>query len=193
VFDAVNGIERRYAPIHVGPNADPGASRRAAAVQTAYATLVKIYPAQKTDLDGKLAASLAAIASGDAAENSVSTQRGLEWGQTVADAIWAWRLTDGITPPPPPYVGGYAPGQWRPTPPAFAPGGGNAVRIHDAVGDRIAFAVSSCRSARTRERPLCNRFQRNQTHGKKRLREPNYRPDVVCEILEFSDGRFFLG
>ena len=31
VFDAVNGIERRYAPIHVAADAPPGASRRAAA------------------------------------------------------------------------------------------------------------------------------------------------------------------
>src|SRR5205823_5986848 len=31
VFDAVNGIERRYTPIHVDFDAPPGASRRAAA------------------------------------------------------------------------------------------------------------------------------------------------------------------
>ncbi len=126
VFDAVNGIERHYTPIHVEPNAAPGASRRAAAVQAAYAALVKIYPSQKPDLDTKLAASMAAIASEEAAQNSVAIQRGVEWGQTVADAIWAWRLTDGITPPPPPFLGGNAPGQWRPTPPALAPGAGTA-------------------------------------------------------------------
>ena len=33
VFDAVNGIERRYTPFRVQPNAPPGASRAAAAVQ----------------------------------------------------------------------------------------------------------------------------------------------------------------
>jgi membrane-associated phospholipid phosphatase len=124
VFDAVNGIERRYTPIHVDPAAPRGASRRAAAVQAAYASLVKLYPGQKPALDAKLAASLAAIASGPAAENSLSIARGIEWGQTVADAIWAWRSTDGFTPAPPPFVGGLAVGQWRPTPPAFAPGAG---------------------------------------------------------------------
>jgi hypothetical protein len=36
VFDAVNGIERRYTPIHVPPAAPHGASKRAAAVQAAY-------------------------------------------------------------------------------------------------------------------------------------------------------------
>lgn len=36
VFDAVNGIDRKYAPIHVSPGAPTGASRRAAAVEAAY-------------------------------------------------------------------------------------------------------------------------------------------------------------
>jgi hypothetical protein len=49
VFDAVNGIERRYTPIHVKPAAPRGASRRAAAVQAAYASLVHLFPAQ-TDI-----------------------------------------------------------------------------------------------------------------------------------------------
>jgi hypothetical protein len=45
VFDAVNGIERRYSPIHVDAVAPRGASRRAAVVQAAYASLVRLYPA----------------------------------------------------------------------------------------------------------------------------------------------------
>jgi hypothetical protein len=54
VFDAVNGIERRDTPIHVQPNAPPRASRRAAAIQAAYATLVALYPSQQDTLDEKL-------------------------------------------------------------------------------------------------------------------------------------------
>ena len=73
VFEAVNGIERRYAPVHAAPlEPVPGASLRAAAVQAAYAVLVRLYPAQKSTFDAKLAASLAAIGSGPAAENSSS-------------------------------------------------------------------------------------------------------------------------
>jgi membrane-associated phospholipid phosphatase len=124
VFDAVNGIERRYSSIHVEPDAPRGASSRAAAVQAAYASLTKLYPAQKATLDVKLAASLAGISSGAAAEHSESIARGIEWGQAVADAIWDWRSTDGFTPNPPPFTGGNAVGQWRPTPPANAPGAG---------------------------------------------------------------------
>ena len=122
VFDAVNGIERRCSSIHVEPAAPPGASVRAAAVQAAYGALVNLYPLQKSFLDEALAASLDTIASDSAAEHSESIARGIEWGQAVADAIWAWRSTDGFAPPPPPFLGGNAVGEWRPTPPAFLPG-----------------------------------------------------------------------
>src|SRR5258707_8993664 len=103
VFDAVNGIERRYTPIHVDFAAPMGASKRAAAVQAAYATLVVLYPSQKTALDANLQASLAAIASNSAEENSQSIALGVQWGQTVANDIMALRNTDGFSPPPPPH------------------------------------------------------------------------------------------
>jgi hypothetical protein len=82
---------------------------------------VRLFPNQQNTLAAKRAASLAAIASDEGVEHSQSIARGIEWGQTVADAIWAWRAGDGFAPPPPPNVGGNAVGQWRPTPPAFAP------------------------------------------------------------------------
>jgi hypothetical protein len=122
VFDAVNGIERHYAPIHVAPAAPAGASQRAAAVQAAYASLVRLFPAQTGTFDAQRTFSLAGIASGPAAEHSESIQRGIEWGQSVADAIWDWRTNDGLSNVQPPFTGGLAPGQWRPTPPASAPG-----------------------------------------------------------------------
>jgi hypothetical protein len=122
VFDAVNGIEGRYTPIHVIPGAAPGSSKRAAAVQAAYASLVRLFPGQTATFDLERALSLIGVTSGPAAEHSESIERGIEWGQTVADAIWAWRSTDGFTNMLPPFLGGPALGQWRPTPAAFAPG-----------------------------------------------------------------------
>jgi PAP2 superfamily len=115
VFDAVNGIARRYTPIHVTPAAPRGASRRAAAVQAAYASLVLLFPAQKATFDQQRAISLAGISSRRGEEHRESIERGIEWGQTVADAIWAWRSGDGFDIVPPPFLGGTAPGQWRPT------------------------------------------------------------------------------
>src|SRR5215213_261975 len=61
VFDAVNGIERRYAPIHVPAAAPRGASKRAAAVQAAYAILLSRFPEQADELNAKRAASLVTI------------------------------------------------------------------------------------------------------------------------------------
>jgi hypothetical protein len=122
IFDAVNGIERRYEPIYVAPAAPRGASRRAAAIQAAYATLVSLYPTEKATLDAARTASLAGITDDRDFEDSQSIARGLAWGQTVADAILAWRSEDGFATVLPKFVGGSLPGQWRPTPPNFQAG-----------------------------------------------------------------------
>jgi hypothetical protein len=90
-------------------------------VQAAYTSLAQLFPAHLGTLNAKRDASLAAIASGSAAEHSHSIALGIEWGQAVANAIVAWRNADGFTPSPPPNNGGMAIGQWRPTPPALAP------------------------------------------------------------------------
>jgi len=50
VFDAVNGVERRYTPIHVSETAPRGASKRAAAVEAAYTVLASRFPAQAAEL-----------------------------------------------------------------------------------------------------------------------------------------------
>jgi hypothetical protein len=53
VFDVVNGIEERYTDVHMRPNAPNGASRRAAAVQAAYASLAWLYSSQIVCFDAK--------------------------------------------------------------------------------------------------------------------------------------------
>jgi hypothetical protein len=119
VFDAVNGVERRYTPIHVKPTGPRRASRRAAAVQAAYATLIKLYPNETSTFDTNRTASLAAIMQ---VEEPNSVALGVRWGQRVADAILEWRSSDGFSPAPPPFLGGTGVGEWRPTPPALLPG-----------------------------------------------------------------------
>src|SRR5215470_9017036 len=118
VFDAVNGIGRRYAYYHVPPAAPPGASRPAAAAGAAYTALVALIPAQKPLFDAQLAATLAQL-SDDPAHPGQAVRQGLAWGTTVATGILAWRASDGFTSPPPPYTVGSAAGDWQPTPPAF--------------------------------------------------------------------------
>lgn len=120
VFDAVNGVARRYTPVHVAPAAPRGASRAAAAAGAAHEALVVLFPAQKAMLDQRLAETLAEISDdGDGRGRSIA--RGLAWGKTVADEILAWRAGDGFTAVLAPYVPTPAPGRWQPTPPAFAP------------------------------------------------------------------------
>jgi hypothetical protein len=126
MFDAVNGVNPRYRPLHVTPNAPPHASQRAAAIQAAYATMIRLYPTLTGSLTPQRDASIAALT-----ERAGSIQAGVAWGQSVADGIWAWRSTDGFLPPPPPFLGVLgivgmptAVGVWRPTPTVNAFGAG---------------------------------------------------------------------
>lgn len=128
VFDAVNGIDRRYTPIHVAPIAPPGASRRAAVVGAAYVMLSKHYgtgglltATQQAMLNARRDVALLVIA---ADESSASIADGLAWGQSVANEIWTWRSSDGFNTLPPTFTGGTAIRQWRPTP--NAPGTGTS-------------------------------------------------------------------
>jgi hypothetical protein len=122
MFDAVNGIERRYSPIHVEPNAERGASVRAAAVYAAYTALVGLFPLQTEALDQDLQASLDEISGGPSQENSASFERGRAWGEHVGLEVLAWRAADGLAPPAADYHGSNVVGKWRPTLPLFALG-----------------------------------------------------------------------
>ncbi len=90
VYDAVNGIDRSYTPLHVKPAAPRRASPRAAAIQAAYTSLVRLYPTQQSTFDAQRAASLAAVlGKGYRHERQEAVEAGIRWGQQVADAIWA--------------------------------------------------------------------------------------------------------
>jgi hypothetical protein len=118
IYDAVNGIECTYTPYFVADRGPRQASAEAAAAQAGYTTLLALFPAQKTNLDTELAASLAKL--------HTSNHRialGLAWGEYVANQILAWRSQDGFSTPPAPYFGGGAPGVWRSPPTATNPDG----------------------------------------------------------------------
>ncbi len=117
MFDAYNGIERRYAPVFFHDQAPRGASRRAAVIAAAYTSLMSLFPSRQLQLDASYAASLAAL-SDDGEDGGESRERGLAWGTEVAQAVVTWRATDGFTGSYPAFTGGTAVGQWRPIPPA---------------------------------------------------------------------------
>jgi hypothetical protein len=117
MFDAVNGIAKKYAPLRVTDAAPPGARAEAAAVQAAYTAMSSFLPAKRALFDAQLAASLAAIPGSTAGSESIA--RGRAWGEAVAKQILDWRATDGSTQVLT-YPGSNAPGQWRHAPNATA-------------------------------------------------------------------------
>ena len=128
IFDAYNGIDRRYTPIFVQEKAPRSASRRAAVIAAAYTALVGLFPSQQPALHDRYEASLAALSDNcedrdRSPRGGVSctkrVERGIAWGTEVAQAVLAWRATDGFSATYPAFTGGTAVGQWRPTPPAF--------------------------------------------------------------------------
>jgi len=114
VYNAVVGIEGRYAPYRFHAHAPRGASAQAAAVAAAHEILVTYVPSAQATLDADYAASLAKLPDGTA------KTRGIAFGIRAADSLIRLRAHDGRNAPifftrPP------APGVWRPTPPAFLP------------------------------------------------------------------------
>jgi hypothetical protein len=124
IFDALNGIDHRYPPIHVNGEGPNRASQRAAVVQAAYRALVTMFPAQVGALNSDLETSIAAIATTGSPQD---IQHGRDWGDEVALAILAWRAGDNPAPSSP-YVGSLDVGKWRPTP-RPGPGGSELAGI----------------------------------------------------------------
>ena len=110
VYDAVQAIDGRFEPYYARV---PGASGspEVAAAKAAHDVLVNIFPGQAAALDTAYHDYLAAhvLAEDDPA---------VAVGQVTAASILALRADDGRVPSPlpPPFIGGTAPGEWRPTP-----------------------------------------------------------------------------
>ena len=114
MYDSINSVSRTHHPYHVDMTADPGTSREAAAAQAAHRVLSGLVPAGQAAYDVALTNSLSSVPDGP------GKTAGIELGNTVGAAILALRANDGAGVVVP-YTPGTQPGQWRPTPPAFAP------------------------------------------------------------------------
>jgi hypothetical protein len=110
MHDAIQAIQGRY-HTYSGLLAPSEGSEIAAAAQAAHDVLVNRFPAQQAALDLILLNYLGAC--------DDACQAGVTVGQNAADAVIAMRANDGShpSPPPPPFLGGTAPGEWRPTGP----------------------------------------------------------------------------
>lgn len=146
VYDAVNSIDRTHQAYLYDVKAPAGTSREAAAVEAAYATLTTLFPTQTAVFDAKRTASLAAIPDGPAKTN------GLMVGKNAADAMLLARNADGSANNPT-YTPGMNPGDWRPTPPAFAPA------LLPGWGSVTPFAMASGSQFRPSGPPALNSAQ----------------------------------
>ena len=115
MYEAVNSIDRTYAP-YKGFYATPaGTDKAAAAAQAAHDVLASVYPSRAGIFAAKLSSDLAAIPDGP------GKAAGVALGRLAASGMIQSRAGDGSQMVVPAPVG-TLPGQWRPTPPGNLPG-----------------------------------------------------------------------
>lgn len=112
MHDAIQAFEGRYES-YGAPITNATGSPIAAAASAAHALLVNRFPAQAGSLDTSLQNYLTSL--------GLLGDPGVAVGQDAAAEIIALRTGDGSWPSNPEvFTGGTQPGEWRPTPPAFA-------------------------------------------------------------------------
>ncbi|MFN0060584.1 MAG: hypothetical protein ACKVX7_19175 [Planctomycetota bacterium] len=113
MFDAVNGSTGlKHVPYHVNGSAQALASTTAAASAAARSVMAQLFPTLAATFDSAHAADIAGIP-------TLRKNRGVAWGNHVAEELLALRSADGSATIVP-YVPFVGPGFWVPTPPAFA-------------------------------------------------------------------------
>jgi hypothetical protein len=112
IYDAVNAIDRGYAPYLVAPPAQPTASKDAAAATAAYEVLLYLLPARASQLTQYYNDSLALIPDGP------DEQEGIDVGMAAAKAMIDHRRDDGRPGTPSftttSWTVGFEAGEWRP-------------------------------------------------------------------------------
>jgi len=114
VYDAVVATTHVGLPYRLEPVAPAGARPDVAAATAAHDTLVALYPAWRSELDGQLEAELGGV------PDSPNKQAGGRVGALAAQAMLGIRVNDGSAVPPPPLPAGAKPGGYMPAPPTFA-------------------------------------------------------------------------
>jgi hypothetical protein len=114
MYNAVVGITREYELYEWNFMGPTKASPEAAAAVAAHRVLTTYFGGAAATLDAELAASL------DAVPDGVRKDQGIRYGLQAADRIIALRANDGRGAAVAVPVADAA-GEWRPTPPAFAP------------------------------------------------------------------------
>jgi uncharacterized protein (TIGR03118 family) len=114
IYDAVNSIDHTSGAFLVQANAPAGASPVAAAAAAGLFTASALFPTDTAMFQATYLSALAGVPDGQGKTDGIAV------GRFVAEQTLIARVTDGanavVT-----YIPGTAPGDWRPTPAAFAP------------------------------------------------------------------------
>ena len=113
IFDALNGLDSRYASYRRHTNAPAGASPEAAIAGAANRVLRYGWPQFTAKFDAQLQSQLLAL------PNDAARDAGLAWGRQVAQDILSERAFDGSSFGVD-YRSSSGPGRWQSTPPLFA-------------------------------------------------------------------------
>jgi hypothetical protein len=93
VFESVNAITGRYAPLRAKIAAAPGASVESAVAAATRASLSKLMPTQQAAIDADYQAALRPLPDGPAKTDGIAV------GEQAAASILAWRADDGVALP----------------------------------------------------------------------------------------------
>src|ERR1700745_2329175 len=107
IYDAVNGIVGGGEPLVVDLRGPRSASPDAAAAAAARTALDALLPSQQATIDAFFQSSLAQIGSGE------HVDRGIRFGDEVANAVLAARANDGADATPPVFTPGTGPGEYQ--------------------------------------------------------------------------------
>jgi hypothetical protein len=114
MFDAVCAVRKTHQPFRFAPEVAPGTSASVAASAAAHRVLVDVYPKRTRQFDRLMTHVL------DQAGVSADRDLGFRTGQTLGLDVCKWRETDGAARQVR-FIPRREPGDWNPTPPAFAP------------------------------------------------------------------------
>jgi hypothetical protein len=173
MFEAVNAIERRYAPYKLSLTAERTLSKEAAASAAAHGVLVVLHPERQAALDSAFAASLTAIADGDA------KAKGIELGKKAAAEIVALRAKDGFD----------APESYRPhtSPGVYVP---TVVPVFSHVGGATPWAMTSGSQFRPAAPPALT--SETWTKDLNEIRAVGSRNSTARTAEQTTIGRFWL-
>ena len=163
VYDAVVGVEGRYAPYRFHAHAPRGTSAQAAAVAAAHQVLVTYVPSAQANLDAAYAASLAKLPDGKAKTH------GIAFGTRAADHLIRLRANDGRNDPSILFTQPPAPGVWRAHPAGIRADGDSLDGFRDAAADPKRHPVRPAGPAQRSPRPAT---PATSTRSRRSVRRP---------------------